>query len=166
YVVVQGRRRRRLRRFTEANVPQSPTRHIPIAVSLLSLVLLTIALATPTHDMRIPRNRAVIVLVIDISQSMRATDVPPNRLKAAEEAASQFASQLTPAINLGLVEFAANASLLVSPTTNREAVKAAIDGLKPAPKTATGEGLFTALQAIATVGSVMGGGDGPPPARI
>ncbi|WP_156746702.1 VWA domain-containing protein, partial [Mycobacterium sp. E2733] len=166
YVVVQGRRRRRLRRFTEANVPQSPTRHIPIAVSLLSLVLLTIALATPTHDMRIPRNRAVIVLVIDISQSMRATDVPPNRLKAAEEAASQFASQLTPGINLGLVEFAANASLLVSPTTNREAVKAAIDGLKPAPKTATGEGLFTALQAIATVGSVMGGGDGPPPARI
>ena len=74
--------------------------------------------------------------------------------------------ELTPAINLGLVEFAANASLLVSPTTNRAAVKAAIDGLKPAPKTATGEGIFTALQAIATVGSVMGGGDGPPPARI
>ncbi|WP_156669715.1 VWA domain-containing protein, partial [Mycobacterium sp. E3339] len=137
-----------------------------IAVSLLSLVLLTIALATPTHDMRIPRNRAVIVLVIDMSQSMRATDVPPDRLTAAKEAGKQFADELTPAINLGLVEFAANASLLVAPTTNRQAVKAAIDSLKPAPKTATGEGLFTALQAIATVGSVMGGGDGPPPARI
>ncbi|WP_156625027.1 VWA domain-containing protein, partial [Mycobacterium sp. 852002-30065_SCH5024008] len=132
----------------------------------LSLALLTIALATPTHDMRIPRNRAVIVLVIDMSQSMRATDVPPDRLTAAKEAGKQFADELTPAINLGLVEFAANASLLVSPTTNRAAVKAAIDNLKPAPKTATGEGLFTALQAIATVGSVMGGGDGPPPARI
>ncbi|WP_082969799.1 VWA domain-containing protein, partial [Mycobacterium sp. E3305] len=94
------------------------------------------------------------------------TDVPPDRLTAAKVAGKQFADELTPAINLGLVEFAANASLLVSPTTNREAVKAAIDSLKPAPKTATGEGLFTALQAIATVGSVMGGGDGPPPARI
>ncbi|OBH27372.1 VWA domain-containing protein, partial [Mycobacterium sp. E1319] len=145
---------------------QSPWRHLPIAVSLLSLVLLTIALATPTHDMRIPRNRAVIMLLIDVSQSMRATDVPPSRLAAAKEAGKQFAEQLTPAINLGLVEFAANATLLVPPTTNREAVKAGIDSLQAAPKTATGEGLFTALQAIATVGSVMGGGDGPPPARI
>ncbi|WP_156765934.1 VWA domain-containing protein, partial [Mycobacterium sp. E342] len=126
-------------------------------------ILLTIALATPTHDMRIPRNRAVVVLVIDMSQSMRATDVAPDRLTAAKVAGKQFADELTPAINLGLVEFAANASLLVSPTTNRAAVKAAIDSLKPAPKTATGEGLFTALQAIATVGSVMGGGEGPPP---
>ncbi|WP_231982106.1 VWA domain-containing protein, partial [Mycobacterium sp. E2327] len=166
YVVVQARRRQRLRRFTEAEVPQSWWRHVPIVVALLSLFLLTVALATPTHDMRIPRNRACVVLIIDMSNSMRATDVEPNRLKAAEQAASQFASQLTPAINLGLVEFAANASLLVSPTTNRAAVKAAIDGLKPAPKTATGEGIFTALQAIATVGSVMGGGEGPPPARI
>ncbi|OMC35075.1 hypothetical protein A5739_05195, partial [Mycobacterium colombiense] len=126
----------------------------------------TIALATPTHDMRIPRNRAVIMLVIDVSESMASTDVPPNRLDAAKEAGKQFADQLTPAINLGLVEFAANATLLVPPTTNRGAVKAGIDSLKPMPKTATGEGIFTALQAIATVGSVMGGGDGPPPARI
>ncbi|WP_231117821.1 VWA domain-containing protein, partial [Mycobacterium colombiense] len=147
-------------------VAQSPWRHLPIAVSLLCLALLTIALATPTHDMRIPRNRAVIMLVIDVSESMASTDVPPNRLDAAKEAGKQFADQLTPAINLGLVEFAANATLLVPPTTNRGAVKAGIDSLKPMPKTATGEGIFTALQAIATVGSVMGGGDGPPPARI
>ncbi|WP_155764703.1 VWA domain-containing protein, partial [Mycobacterium intracellulare] len=166
YVVVQARRNRRLHRYTDAPVAQSPWRHLPIAASLLCLALLTIALATPTHDMRIPRNRAVIMLVIDMSQSMRATDVEPNRLKAAEQAASQFADQLTPAINLGLVEFAANATLLVPPTTNRGAVKSGIDSLAPAPKTATGEGIFTALQAIATVGSVMGGGEGPPPARI
>ncbi len=106
YVVVQARRQRRLHRFTEANVPQSLWRHIPIAVSLLCLALLTVALATPTHDMKIPRNRAVIMLVIDMSQSMRATDVEPTRLKAAEQAASQFATQLTPGINLGLVGFA------------------------------------------------------------
>ncbi|WP_120312374.1 VWA domain-containing protein, partial [Mycobacterium mantenii] len=124
YVLVQARRRRRLHRYTDTPVAQSPWRHLPIAVSLLCLALLTIALATPTHDMRIPRNRAVIMLVIDMSQSMRATDVEPNRLKAAEQAATQFAGQLTPGINLGLVEFAANATLLVPPTTNRGAVKA------------------------------------------
>ncbi|WP_156748201.1 VWA domain-containing protein, partial [Mycobacterium sp. 1465703.0] len=166
YVYVAARRRQRLHRYTEAPVAQSPWRHLPIAISLLCLVFLTIALATPTHDMRIPRNRAVVMLVIDVSESMASNDVPPNRLAAAKEAGKQFAEQLTPAINLGLVEFAANATLLVPPTTNRGAVKAGIDSLQPAPKTATGEGIFTALQAIATVGSVMGGGDGPPPARI
>jgi Ca-activated chloride channel family protein len=116
YVLVQFRRRRRLHRFTEAPVPQPWWRHIPIAVSLLGLGLLTIALGTPTHDMKIPRNRAVIMLVIDMSQSMRATDVDPNRLKAAEQAAGKFAAQLTPGVNLGLVGFAGTPYLLVPPT--------------------------------------------------
>ena len=88
---------------------------------LLCLTLLTIALATPTHDMRIPRNRAVIMLVIDMSQSMRATDVEPNRLKAAEQAATRFAGQLTPGINLGLVGFAGTPYLLVPPTPQHQA---------------------------------------------
>jgi Ca-activated chloride channel family protein len=87
-------------------------------------------------------------------------------LAAAQEAGKQFADQLTPGINLGLVEFAANATLLAAPTTDRSAVKAAIDRLKPMPKTATGEGILTALQAIATVSTVMGAGEGPPAARI
>ena len=173
YVVQQFARRRRVLRFANMEVLErvAPTRlsrwrHIPTILLAASLVLLTTAMAGPTTDIRIPLNRAVVMLVIDISESMAATDVAPNRLAAAQEAGKQFADQLTPAINLGLVAFAANATLLVSPTTNRGAVKAAIDGLQPAPKTATGEGIFTALQAIATVGAVMGGGDGPPPARI
>ncbi|MGZ4577384.1 MAG: VWA domain-containing protein [Mycobacterium sp.] len=164
YILVQARRRRRLRRFTEANVPQSPARHLPIAVSLLSLTLLTIALATPTHDMRIPRNRAVIVLVIDMSQSMRATDVPPNRLKAAEEAASEFASQLTPGINLGLVGFAGTPYLLVPPTPQHQATIDALKKLDFADSTATGEAIFTALHAVSA--TAITGGDTPPPARI
>merc|ERR1711969_375057 len=106
------------------------------------------------------------MLVIDVSQSMRATDVSPNRLVAAQEAAKQFADQLTPGINLGLISYAGTATVLVSPTTNREATKNAIDKLQLADRTATGEGVFTALQAIATVGAVIGGGDEPPPARI
>lgn len=173
YVVQQFARRRRVLRFANMEVlervaPPRPSkwRHVPTILLAVSLVLLTTAMAGPTSDVRIPLNRAVVMLVIDVSESMASTDVPPNRLDAAREAGKQFADQLTPAINLGLVEFAANATLLVPPTTNRGAVKAGIDSLKPIPKTATGEGIFTALQAIATVGSVMGGGDGPPPARI
>jgi len=173
YVVQQFARRRRVLRFANMDVlervaPRHPGRwrHLPTILLATSLVLLTTAMAGPTSNVRIPLNRAVVMLVIDVSESMASTDVAPNRLAAAQEAGKQFADQLTPAINLGLVEFAANASLLVAPTTNRDAVKAGIDTLKPMPKTATGEGIFTALQAIATVGSVMGGGEGPPPARI
>lgn len=106
------------------------------------------------------------MLVIDVSQSMRATDVQPNRMAAAQEAAKQFADELTPGINLGLIAYAGTATVLVSPTTNRDSTKAALDKLQFADRTATGEGIFTALQAIATVGAVIGGGDKPPPARI
>ena len=164
YVVVQARRQRRLHRFTEANVPQSLWRHIPIAVSVLCLALLTVALATPTHDMKIPRNRAVIMLVIDMSQSMRATDVEPTRLKAAEQAASQFASQLTPGINLGLVGFAGTPYLLVPPTPQHQATIESLKKLDFADGTATGEAILTALHAIQA--TAVAGGDTPPPARI
>jgi len=173
YVAVQFARRRRVLRFANMEVLERVApmrsgrwRHVPTILLATSLVLLTTAMAGPTSDIRIPLNRAVVMLVIDVSESMASNDVPPNRLAAAQEAGKRFADELTPAINLGLVEFAANASLLVAPTTNREAVKAGIDSLKPMPKTATGEGILTALQAIATVSSVMGGGEGPPPARI
>ena len=173
YIIVQLARRKRMLRFAnmellESVAPQRPNRwrHLPTMLLVLSLLLLTVAMAGPTHDMRIPRNRAVVMLVIDVSQSMRATDVPPTRLAAAQDAAKQFADQLTPGINLGLIAYAGTATVLVSPTTNREATKRAIDKLQLADRTATGEGIFTALQAIATVGAVIGGGDTPPPARI
>jgi Ca-activated chloride channel family protein len=173
YVVVQFARRKRVLRFAnmellESVAPQRPTRwrHLSAVLLVVSLLLFTVAMAGPTHDVRIPRNRAVVMLVIDVSQSMRATDVPPSRMAAAQDAAKQFTDELTPGINLGLIAYAGTASVLVSPSTNRAAMKAAIDKLTPADRTATGEGIFTALQAIATVGAVIGGGDSPPPARI
>jgi len=173
YIIVQLARKKRLLRFAnmellESVAPTRPTRwrHLPTMLLVLSLLLLTVAMAGPTHDVRIPRNRAVVMLAIDVSQSMRATDLPPNRLAAAQDAAKQFADELTPGINLGLIAYAGTATVLVSPTTNREAIKRAVDKLQLADRTATGEGIFTALQAIATVGAVIGGGDGPPPARI
>ncbi|GAT17391.1 Mg-chelatase subunit ChlD [Mycolicibacterium thermoresistibile] len=173
YIVVQRARHKRMLRFAnmellESVAPRRPSRwrHLPATLLALSLVVLTVAMAGPTHDIRIPRNRAVVMLVIDVSQSMRATDVEPSRLVAAQEAAKQFADELTPGINLGLISYAGTATVLVSPTTDREATKNAIDRLQLADRTATGEGIFTALQAIATVGAVIGGGDEPPPARI
>lgn len=174
YIVLQFSRQKRILRFAnmellESVAPQGPSRwrHVPAILLIASLVLLTIAMAGPQNDVRIPRNRAVVMLTIDVSQSMRATDVEPSRLVAAQEAAKQFADQLTPGINLGLIAYAGTATVLVSPTTNREATKTALDKLQLADRTATGEAIFTSLQAIATVGAVIGGGDdGPPPARI
>ncbi|TPG31378.1 VWA domain-containing protein [Mycolicibacterium hodleri] len=173
YVFVQVARQKRMLRFAnmellESVAPKRPARwrHLSAILMVLALVLFTVAMAGPTNDVRTPRNRAVVMLVIDVSQSMRATDVAPSRLAAAQEAAKQFADQLTPGINLGLIAYAGTATVLVSPTTNRDATKAAIDKLQLADRTATGEGIFTALQAIATVGAVIGGGDAPPPARI
>jgi Ca-activated chloride channel family protein len=173
YVVAQRARRRRVLRFANLDLLQAVSRprprrwrHLPAALLVASLALLTTAMAGPTHDIRVPRNRAVVMLVIDVSESMVATDVAPNRLAAAKEAGKRFADELTPGINLGLVEFAGSATLLMSPTTDRDAVKAAIDTLQPAERTATGEGIFTALQAIAATTGVLGGADGPPPARI
>lgn len=173
YLAMLFTRRRQVLRFANFDVltQVAPSRagrwrHLPTILLVSALVMLTTAMAGPTSEVRIPLNRAVVMLVIDISESMASTDVAPTRLAAAQQAGKKFADELTPAINLGLVAFAANAALLVSPTTDRSAVKSAIDRLQPAPKTATGEGLFTAMQAIATVGSVLGGGDGPPPARI
>ena len=173
YIIVQTARRKRILRFAnmellESVAPKRPNRwrHLSAILLVLSLILFTVAMAGPTHDVRIPRNRAVVMLVIDVSQSMRATDVEPSRLVAAQEAAKQFADQLTPGINLGLIAYAGTATVLVQPTTNRDASKAAIEKLQLADRTATGEGIFTALQAIATVGAVIGGGDEPPPARI
>ncbi|MCZ8379636.1 VWA domain-containing protein [Mycobacterium sp. CPCC 205372] len=173
YIIVQAARQKRILRFAnmellESVAPTRPSRmrHLPAILLILSLTLLTVAMAGPTQDVRIPRNRAVVMLVIDVSQSMRATDVAPSRLAAAQEASKQFADELTPGINLGLIAYAGTATVLVSPTTNRDATKNAIDKLQLADRTATGEGIFTALQAIATVGAVIGGGDEAPPARI
>src|ERR1700704_5964339 len=128
YVVVQLARHKRMLRFAnmellESVAPKRPSRwrHAPAILLVASLVLFTIAMAGPTNDVRIPRNRAVVMLVIDVSQSMRATDVEPNRMAAAQEAGKQFADELTPGINLGLIAYGGSSIWLGSPTTNPNA---------------------------------------------
>ncbi|WP_077041566.1 VWA domain-containing protein [Rhodococcus sp. MTM3W5.2] len=173
YVLVQRTRHKHLLRFSnlellEKVAPSRPGRyrHVPTALVLCGLLLLTVALAGPTSEKRVPRNRATVIMVIDVSLSMKATDVEPTRFDAAKAAAKDFADGLTPGINLGLVAFAGTASVLVSPTINREETKTAIDHLKLSERTATGEAIFTSLQSIETLGAVLGGGDQAPPARI
>ncbi|PRX45110.1 Ca-activated chloride channel family protein [Prauserella shujinwangii] len=173
YVLAVRARRKRTMRFSnlallERVAPRAEgwTRHVPAALLVVSLLLLTFALAGPTAEQKVPRNRATVMLVIDVSLSMEATDVQPSRLKAAQDAARQFAKGLTPGVNLGLISFAGTATVLVAPTTEREGVVRAIDNLKLAQSTATGEGIFAALQSIESFSAVVGGAEGPPPARI
>jgi Ca-activated chloride channel homolog len=174
YWRMQRRRLRDTMRFTnlellERVAPRRPgwIRHAPSALVLVALVLLSVALAGPTAEAKVPRNRATVVLVIDVSLSMQATDVVPTRLEAAQVAAKGFADRLTPGINLGLISFAGTAAVLVSPTVDRDPVKRAIDGLKLSESTATGEAILAALQSIESFSQgLAGGAEGPPPARV
>ena len=139
-------------------------RHAAAAAFLLSLVALATAMARPSVDREEPLERATIILAIDVSLSMEADDVAPSRLEAAQEAAKQFVAELPESYNLGLVAFAKSANVLVPPTKDRPAVTQAIDGLVLAEATATGEAVFTSLEAIRSVPA--DGAQGIPPARI
>jgi Ca-activated chloride channel family protein len=173
YLWMQQRRRRQVLRFANLDMleriaPQRQgwQRHVPLTLLLVALVLLTVALAGPTAEQKVPRNRATVMLVIDVSLSMQATDVLPSRLAAAQQAAKRFTHDLTAGVNLGLESFAGSATVLVSPTTDRASVIRAIDNLKLAEATATGEAIFAALAAIDAFGAVVSNAQGPPPARI
>ena len=171
YVWRQFRRRSYAMRFTNVDllrhlVPRGlgARRHLAAGAFLASLAVLAMGMARPSVDTKEPLERATVMLAIDVSLSMEADDVAPSRIEAAQEAAKAFVQELPPTYNLGLVSFAKSANVLVSPTKDRAAVIAGIDGLTLAEATATGEAVFTSLDAIRTVPS--DGADGAPPARI
>ncbi len=173
YVWNERRRRRNTMRFTNLGVlekiaPKRPgrLRHAPIALILVALACLVVALAGPLATEQVPRNRATVMLAIDVSLSMRATDVSPSRLQTAEQAATEFVDQLPPGINLGLVSFAGTATVLVSPTRDRDTVKRAISTLQLAESTATGEAIQASLASIRSVATQIQGPEQPPPGRI
>ena len=155
YVWRQRRRRRYALRFSAvpllagvADRRPGWRRHV-VAVGLLaSLAVLLIGFARPAGQVREPRERATVILAIDVSLSMAAKDVPPDRLQVAQQAARQFAEDLPPGMNLGLVAFSGNASVLVPPTQNHQAAIDALDTLKLSEYTAIGEAIFVSLQAV------------------
>ncbi len=126
-------------------------RHIAVFASILSLASLVVAWATPRGYIEVPRERATVIMVLDVSLSMEATDVKPTRLAAAQAGAKSFLQMLPPRFNVALVAFAGTAQLVVLPTTDRGAVSRAIDNLKLQPSTAIGEGIYTGLDALTSV---------------
>lgn len=171
YVLVQGRRTRYAVRFTNLALldrvaPRRPgwRRHVPAALFLLVLTALVTGFARPTTTVTVPRERATIIVAIDVSPSMQATDVAPNRFESAKDAAKGFIDSLPPRFNVGLVWFARTAVLAVPPTTDRQAVRNGIDQLQLTEATAIGEAVFTSLKAIKNVDAEAE--TDPPPARI
>jgi Ca-activated chloride channel family protein len=174
YVVLQLRRRTYVARFSNVELlssvaPRRPgwRRHLTFALLLIGMTVLSIGVARPSAAVRVPRERATVMMAIDVSLSMQATDVLPTRIQAAQEAAKTFVGLLPPRINLGLVSFGGNASVLVPPTLDRDTIKAAIDKLQLQESTAIGEAVFTCLDAINVFGQASTAkGDTPPPGRI
>lgn len=155
YVWATRRKNRRGMRFTNTSmldvvVPKQSQwrRHLAVALSLLSLITLTAAFARPSSVIDVPRERATVVIVIDASQSMQATDVEPNRLAAAKAAAIEFVGKLPEKYNVSVVSMAGNASILVPPTLAHNTVETAINSIQLQDGTAIGEGIYTALRAL------------------
>jgi Ca-activated chloride channel family protein len=174
YVVLQLRRARYAARFTNvallgALVPRRPgwRRHAAFGAVALGLAALVISLAVPSTQVRVPRERATVIMAVDVSLSMRATDIEPDRFTAMQTAAKEFGRVLPARINLGLVSFAGSATTLVTPTTDRAEVSTAIDNLQLAESTAIGDAIFASLTAIQNFQASL---DAPsadlPPARI
>ncbi|HTI32996.1 MAG TPA: VWA domain-containing protein [Miltoncostaea sp.] len=126
-------------------------RFLPLALAALALTGFVFALARPAVDRQVPRERATIMLAIDVSGSMAATDVDPYRLRAAQDAALTFVEKVPRQYQVGLVSFSGQANLLVSPTTDREAMRRAIETLAPDGATAVGEAIEASLEAIRAV---------------
>jgi len=174
YVLLQLRRQAYAARFTNVAllgsiVPKRPgwRRHLAFGVVALGLAALVVSLAVPSAQVRVPRERATVMMALDVSLSMKATDIEPTRFQAMQKAATKFVDVLPGRINLGLVSFAGTASTLVTPTTDRPQVRAAIGNLHLAESTAIGEAIFTSLSAIENYqSSLQGKGEKAPPARI
>lgn len=175
YVVLQRQRSRRAVRFTNLSLLDAvaPRRlnwrqHVAVALAMLTLVGAVVLFARPSGLSKVPRQTAVtVVLTIDVSLSMEATDVAPNRITAAKSTAQEFLGQLPDDYKVALVSFARYANVVVAPTTNRATVNDAIAGLTLHEYTATGEGIFTALDVVKqSLGESQAGSGDKLPAMI
>ena len=123
-------------------------RHVPPALMLLAIATLLVAVARPLAVVTLPSQQETIVLAMDVSGSMRATDVQPNRLVAAQEAAKAFIKELPRTVRVGVVSFAGTAAIVQPPTQNREDIVAAIDRFQLQRGTAIGSGIVLSLATL------------------
>lgn len=178
YLVVQARRRRYALRFTtlellEEVAPDRPgwRRHLPAAVLLAGTVVATLAVARPAVAEELSEPQRIVVLAIDTSLSMEATDVAPSRLDAEKAAAADFLDTLPEGVAVGVVAFDSEARQLIQPTTNLDAVRRTIERVDLGEGTAIGEAVFLALDSIETASTQIGSdqtrpADAPPAGTI
>lgn len=155
YVVVLRRKKKLALRYASLalvrdsmGLGQRIRRHVPPLLFFVALAAMILAVARPQATITLPTQHETVILAMDISGSMRATDVEPNRLVAAQNAAKQFVAEQPENVRIGVVAFAGTATVAQAPTRNREDVIAAIDRFQLQRATAIGSGIIVSLAAI------------------
>ena len=155
YVWLLGRKKKTALRYASLSIVkealgpgQTIRRHIPPALFLLALAAMLVAAARPQAVVTLPSNQQTIILAMDVSGSMRATDVQPSRLVAAQNAAKAFLGELPRHVKVGIVAFAGSAQVAQLPTTNREDLVTAIDRFQLQRATATGNAIVISLATL------------------
>lgn len=155
YVVLLRRRKKVALRYASLTIVkeamgagQSMRRHVPPLLILLALTTMFVAVGRPVAVVTLPSQHETVILAMDVSGSMRATDVKPNRLAASQAAAKAFIAEQPPTTRIGVVSFAATASLVQTPTLNREDIIASIDRFQPQRGTAIGSGIIVSLATL------------------
>ena len=141
-------------------------RHIPPLLFLIALIVMILAIARPAAVVTLPSQHQTIILAMDVSGSMRAADVQPNRISAAQAAAKAFVAEQPSSVRIGVVSFAATAAVVQTPTQNHEDIIAAIDRFQLQRGTAIGSGIIVSLATIfpeagIEVSSLIYGRDAP-----
>ena len=175
YLLAQRRRRRYAVRFAALPLlarvaPRGPgwRRHAPAAAFLLMGTALITGFARPEAEVRVPREEATVIIALDTSGSMRATDVAPDRFTVARDAAKEFAQLLPERFNVGVVSFSTSARMAVPPTTDRRLVTQGLDSLTNVGGTAIGDALAVSVDTVRLADDVEEAAPGAelPPARV
>ena len=155
YILVQRRRRKYALRYASLSLVKEALgrgpgirRHIPPVLFLMGMATMIFAVARPVASVMLPSQQGTVILTVDVSGSMRAEDLQPNRIEAAKSAALAFVEKQPRNVRIGVVSFSNNASVVQAPTTDREALVAAINRLAIQRATAIGSGILTSLEAI------------------
>jgi Ca-activated chloride channel family protein len=176
YVVLLRKRRKLALQYAslslvrEANALQTIRRHIPPLLLLLALALMIAATARPSAVLTLPSQHETVILAMDVSGSMRATDVQPTRLAAAQAAAKTFVAEQSENVRIGVVAFAGTATVAQAPTRNREDVLAAIERFQLQRATAIGSAIVVSLATLfpdagIDLAALTYGGEGRKPLR-